>query len=59
MEIGIRLRRHVVVDDNVYSLNVDSTTEDFSGNHDSLVEILETLVSVDSGNFKRYGYLSS
>ena len=59
MEIGIRLRRHVVVDDNVYSLNVDSTTEDFSGNHYSLVEILETLVSVDSGNFKRYGYLSS
>ena len=38
-----------VVDDDVNSLNIDTSTEDVSGNEDSLLESLELLESRDSG----------
>ena len=37
-----------IVDDNVNSLDIDTTSKDVGSNQDSLLEVLEHLVSVDS-----------
>ena len=44
MEVGVRALGHVVVDDNVDSLDVHSSAKEVSGHHDTLVEALEGLV---------------
>ena len=44
MKVGIRVLGHVVVEHNVDSLNVHSSTEEVGGNQDPLLEILELLV---------------
>jgi len=38
----------VIVDDNVDTLNVDATANQVSGNHDALLEVLESLVALDT-----------
>lgn len=48
MEIGIGIGGHVVVNGKVNAFNVDTTTEDVSGNTDTLVELLEFLVASDT-----------
>lgn len=48
VQVRIGIGRHVVVDGQVDTLDVDTTTEDVSGNADSLVELLELLVSTDT-----------
>lgn len=45
MEIGIWVRRKIVVDGEIDTLNIDTTTKDIGGNANSLVELLELLVS--------------
>jgi hypothetical protein len=37
-----------VVDDDINSLDIDTTTKDVGGDEDTLLEVLEHLVSVDS-----------
>ena len=48
MQVSVSRVGHVVVDDNVDAFDVDTATDDIRGNHDSLVEILEGLVSGDA-----------
>jgi hypothetical protein len=43
-----------VVDDNVYPLNIDTTTENVGGDKDTFFKVFEHLVSVDSGGAKRF-----
>ena len=44
MKVGVSVLGHVVVEDNVDSLNVHTTTKQVGGNQDSLLEIFELLV---------------
>jgi hypothetical protein len=49
MEVGVSITREIVIDSQVDTLNIDTTTEDVSGNADTLVELLELLVALDTG----------
>lgn len=49
MEIGVGIGREIVVDGQIDTLDIDSTTKDVSGNADALVELLEFLVALDTG----------
>ena len=44
MKIGIRVLRHVIVEDNIDSLNIHATAEQVGGNKNSLLEVLELLI---------------
>ena len=48
VEVGVRVLRHVVVEHDVDSLNVHSTTKQIGGNQNSLLEILELLIPGNS-----------
>ena len=48
VKVRIRLRRHIKVEDNIDLLHIDTSAEDVSGNHDSVLEVLELSVSLDS-----------
>lgn len=47
MEIRIWVRRKIVVDSEIDTLNIDTTTKDIRGNANPLIELLELLVSCD------------
>lgn len=44
MEVSVGVFRHVIVEDNVDTLNVHSTTKQVGGHQDSLLEVFELLV---------------
>lgn len=48
MQVGVGITRHVVVDSQVNSLNVDTTTKHVGGNANALIELLELLVTLDT-----------
>lgn len=48
MEVGVSIGWQVVVDSKVDSFNIDTSTEDVGGDTDSLVELLEFLVTFDT-----------
>jgi len=48
MQIGVRFLWHVKVENNIDLLHVDTSTEYVSCNHDSVLEVLELSVSLDS-----------
>ena len=48
VEVGVSVRRQIVVDCEVDTLNVDTTSEDVRGDTDALVELLELLVTADT-----------
>ena len=48
VEVRISLVRHVVVDGDVDTLNIDTTTKDISGHTDTSLEVLELLVALDT-----------
>lgn len=48
VQVLVRHIREVIVDDDVHSLNIDTTTEQVSGHQDSLVELLEGLEAGDA-----------
>ncbi len=48
VKIGIRVLSHIVVDYNVDSFNIDTTAKDIGSNHNTGLEILEFLISVNS-----------
>ena len=49
MQVRVGIGRHVVVDGQVDTLNVDTTAENVGGDTDTLVELLELLVAFDTG----------
>lgn len=48
MQIAVRIWRTVVVDDNVYSLNVNATTENVGSNQNTLFKCLKRGVTLDT-----------
>jgi hypothetical protein len=48
VEVGIGVSGKIVVDGKVNALNIDTTSEDVSGDTDTLVEFLELLVAFDT-----------
>lgn len=48
MQVGAGIAGQIVVDGQVDALNIDTTSEDISGNADTLLEILELLVAADT-----------
>mmetsp|Transcript_59286 Transcript_59286/g.168586 ORF Transcript_59286/g.168586 Transcript_59286/m.168586 type:complete len:469 (-) Transcript_59286:2-1408(-) len=48
VEVRVAVLGHVVVDDDVYPLDVDAAPEQVGGNHDALLELLELLVARDA-----------
>lgn len=53
MEVAVGVGRAIVVDDDVDTLDVNTTTKDVSGDEDTAVELLESLVALDSNKWKR------
>jgi hypothetical protein len=45
MQIAVCIRRGVVIDDNVHSLNIDPTAKYISGYENTLLKVFELLVS--------------
>ena len=57
MQVAVGITGAVIVDDNVHTLDVDTTTEDIRCNKDTLFECLEGGVAVDTvGNIKRLDF---
>lgn len=50
MEVRVGIGRHIVVDSQVDALDINTTTEHISGDADTLVEVLELLVALDTVN---------
>ena len=48
MEVGVRVLRHVEVEDHVDLFNVNASAEDVGADHDPVLELLELFVSLDS-----------
>jgi len=48
VQISICIQRHVVIDDNVDLLNVNTSSKDVSGDHDADLKVLELFVLFDS-----------
>lgn len=49
MEVGVGVAWKVVVDGEVDALDIDTTAEDVGGDTDTLVELLELFVALDTG----------
>ena len=45
MKVGVGILGHVVIEDNVNSLNIHTTAEQVGSNQDTLLEVLELLIS--------------
>lgn len=50
VKVGAGIAGQIIVDSQVDSLNINTTTEDVSGNADSFLELLELLVAANSDN---------
>tara|TARA_R110002033_G_scaffold142132_1_gene180549 strand:- start:279 stop:434 length:156 start_codon:yes stop_codon:yes gene_type:complete len=48
MEVGIRIGRKIVVDCQVDTFDIDTTSKNIRGNANTLLEVLESLVALDS-----------
>lgn len=48
MQVGAGIAGQIVVDSQVDTLDINTTSEDVSGNADTLLEILELLVAADT-----------
>lgn len=48
VQVRVGVGRCIVVDDDVDSLDIDTSSKDVGGDEDSLLEVFEHLVSVDS-----------
>lgn len=48
MEISVIIFGHIIIDDNIDSFDVDASSEDIGGNHDSVLKVFEILEVFDS-----------
>lgn len=48
MQIGITSHRHIIVDHEVHSLDIDSSRHQIGGHQDSLLSFLENIIKLDS-----------
>lgn len=54
VEVRVGFVGHIVVDGNIDALNVDTTTEDVSGDTNTGLEVLELLVALDTDRLSGY-----
>jgi hypothetical protein len=52
MQVGIGVVGHVVIDHDIDTFDIDTSTQQVGGNHDSVFVILEVLISVNSSLVK-------
>jgi hypothetical protein len=48
MEVGVSVKWEIVVNGQIDTLDINTTTEDIGGNADALVKFLEFLISLDT-----------
>lgn len=48
MKVAVGLLGHIEVEDNIDLLNIDTTTENVGGDHDSVLEGLEVSITLDA-----------
>ena len=53
MEVHVGVFRHVVIENDVYSFDIHSSSKQVCGHEDSLLEVLERLVSGQPGYSSR------
>ena len=56
VQVAIRIRRAIIINDDINSFNIDATAKDVSGNKDALLECFEGGITADS---KVKGWLTS
>ena len=54
MEVGIGVIWEIIVDSQVDTFNINTTPKNISGNTDTLVELLEFLVALDTSAMLSY-----
>jgi len=59
MQVRVRVLRHVVVEDNVDTLDVHASTKQVGCYQDSLLEVLELLVAVQTSHVNTSAALQS
>lgn len=52
MQVGVAILGHVVIEDDVYALNVHATSKQVGGHQDALLEVLELLIALQPTNRK-------
>ena len=57
VEIGVGALSHIIVDDNVHPININSSTKDVGSYHDPLFKIFELIESLDSIYIYIYIYI--
>jgi hypothetical protein len=53
MQIAVRIRRAIVVDDYVDSFNVDTTTKNVGSHENTLLERLKSCITIDAAQRQR------
>jgi hypothetical protein len=48
VQVAIRIRRAIIINDDIDSFNIDATAEDIGGNKDALFECFESGITADS-----------
>jgi hypothetical protein len=48
MQVAVRIRRAIIIDDDIDSFNIDAAAEDISSNKDSLLECFESRITANS-----------
>ena len=48
MKVGISITWEIIVDCQVDALDIDTTAEDVGGNTNALLEVLESLITLDT-----------
>lgn len=47
VQVRVAAFRHIIIDDNINSFDVNSSAEEVCGHHNSFFEVFELLVAVD------------
>jgi len=58
VEIRVGIAWKIVVDSQVDTFDIDTTTKDISGNANTLLEVLESLVPLDTVETLEYGLVT-
>jgi len=57
VKVRVSFTGHVVVENNVNLFDIDATTEDFSGDEDAVLKLLEAVVDFDSNTLVNRKFL--
>ena len=54
VQVGVGVIRHVVVEHDVHAFNVHSSAKQIGGHKDTLLEVLELLVAIQTASHKQH-----